>query len=195
MTESSVPRKVCKDCKQFFDLTPDNFFRCAAKKDGFSLRCKSCDKYLRHLSYERNKEAIYARNQEWRDKNPEAWKAIRTRTRQKNVDKNRAGNRERGRRWEAKHPEQKRAYTAKRRAKLRAAEGVYTDADLKLQFKAQRGKCWWCGDKLKKGYHADHITPLNRGGTNKPENIVLACPHCNCSRQDKLPQEWNGRLF
>lgn len=40
--------KKCKDCGQVLLLTPDNFMRKAKSKDGFSLRCKKCDKARRN---------------------------------------------------------------------------------------------------------------------------------------------------
>jgi 5-methylcytosine-specific restriction endonuclease McrA len=43
------------------------------------------------------------------------------------------------------------------------------------------------GDK----YHVDHVVPLSRGGSDGPENIVISCPRCNCSKSSKLPEEWN----
>jgi 5-methylcytosine-specific restriction endonuclease McrA len=36
------------------------------------------------------------------------------------------------------------------------------------------------------------VIPLDRGGSNGPENIVIACPECNHSKHNKLPHEWNG---
>lgn len=65
----------------------------------------------------------------------------------------------------------------------------------KAKASAQNGKCWWCGKDVGDTYHVDHLIPLARGGTNKPNNIVIACPFCNQSKHDKLPHEWCGRLF
>lgn len=49
------------------------------------------------------------------------------------------------------------------------------------------GHCWYCGDKLRKGWHEDHFLPLKRnpdGTVTNPENdnfenLVPACPSCN----------------
>lgn len=83
---------------------------------------------------------------------------------------------------------------ARRRALEAQADGSHTREDELLQLKSQKGLCWWCGKKLTK-WHADHLIPLARGGSNWPNNIVASCPRCNLSRRHKLPQEWNGRLF
>ncbi len=39
--------KKCKDCGENLLLTTDNFMRKAKSKDGYSVRCKKCDKALR----------------------------------------------------------------------------------------------------------------------------------------------------
>jgi 5-methylcytosine-specific restriction endonuclease McrA len=41
------------------------------------------------------------------------------------------------------------------------------------------------------------VVPLSRGGSNGPENIVIACPTCNLAKKDKMPHEWpeGGRLL
>lgn len=94
-----------------------------------------------------------------------------------------------------KNPARRKASTAKRRSLKRSGGVAYTSADVDLQYRSQRGKCWHCGKSINDGYHIDHLIPLNRGGSNKANNIVISCPHCNLSRQDKLPHEWNGRLI
>jgi hypothetical protein len=100
--------------------------------------------------------------------------------------------REKDRRYYAQHPEQKRAQINRRRARRLAAEGTHTAEDVQAQYGRQKGKCFWCGAKLNGKYHADHVIPLVRGGTNWPSNIVCACAVCNTSKQDKLPHEWSG---
>lgn len=99
------------------------------------------------------------------------------------------------------HPERYRAYykqgEARRRARERAADGCFTTQDILTQYKHQRGKCYYCGKKVGKVYHVDHVVPLSRGGSNGPENIVIACPTCNMRKASKLPHEWGegGRLL
>jgi 5-methylcytosine-specific restriction endonuclease McrA len=38
-------------------------------------------------------------------------------------------------------------------------------------------------------HHFDHVIPLSRGGRHSTENIQLAHPFCNWSKNDKLPEE------
>ena len=47
--------KVCKDCKRVLLRNPDNFMRKAKSADGFSPRCKACDKVLRDQRREKEK--------------------------------------------------------------------------------------------------------------------------------------------
>lgn len=98
------------------------------------------------------------------------------------------------REWQARHPELRRAREAARRARKRACEGRYTPDDVALQMKRQRGRCYWCDTPTRKEYHVDHVIPLARGGSNGPENIVIACPTCNVSKGAKLPHEWALRI-
>jgi len=94
--------------------------------------------------------------------------------------------------WRIAHPEYARTHAARRRARQRLVGGSYTSADVKRQYTAQKGRCYWCGKKVGDTYHVDHVIPLDKGGSNGPENIVIACPFCNDSKGAKLPHEWEG---
>jgi 5-methylcytosine-specific restriction endonuclease McrA len=94
----------------------------------------------------------------------------------------------------AEHPSLYRAYKRRRRATRYAADGRHTAEDVAAQYGRQRGKCYWCHEKVGGTYHVDHIVPLSRGGGDGPENLVIACPHCNCSKHTKLPHEFSDRL-
>lgn len=99
--------------------------------------------------------------------------------------------------WARANPEKVRARGQRRRARKHNAEGTHTAADIQAQYKAQKGKCYYCSVKVSDTYHVDHIVPLSRGGSDDPENIVIACPICNLRKNDKLPSEWpeGGRLL
>lgn len=97
------------------------------------------------------------------------------------------------RRWTKANADKVRAYHHRRR--IAKKENSFTGADVKQHYRAQKGRCWWCGATLGKNYHVDHRVPIARGGKNTPENICLACPQCNLSKGAKLPGEWSGRLL
>lgn len=92
--------------------------------------------------------------------------------------------------------ERARVHNHTRRARKKAAPGRHTVQDIRNQYERQKGKCYWCSNKLAK-YEIDHIVPLSRGGSNWPDNLVIACPGCNRSRNNKLPHEFfdGGRLL
>lgn len=189
----SIPQKACRICSQIFPVTREYFWTSKQNKDGFYTTCIPCSKVLASQYYHKNKAACNKRSVDWQKENPEKVKAIKQKTRKKNPDYE--GQRIRSKRWRDRHPDRTRFYTAQRRTRVRNADGSHTPADIALQLKSQRGKCWWCGCKLNSGYHLDHIIPLDRGGSNWPNNIVIACSRCNQSRQNKLPHEWSDRLI
>lgn len=97
--------------------------------------------------------------------------------------------------WARANPEKLRAKENRRRALKRKAAGHHVASDIQQQYSAQKGRCWWCGKPVGNDYHVDHVIPLVKGGSNGPENIVISCPPCNLAKGQKLPREWNGRLF
>lgn len=99
------------------------------------------------------------------------------------------------RRWRHANPERARAQVIRRRALKRNADGSFTEADIRLAYKSQKGRCWWCEKALKGKYHIDHRIPLSRGGSNDPSNLCLTCAACNMSKGAKLPHEWSDRLL
>lgn len=118
------------------------------------------------------------RRTEWRKNNPEEAKHRDQEARKRN-------------------PQKARRTTQIRRARKRNADGTYSQFDIERKYKAQKAKCYYCGISIKDGYHIDHVVPLSRGGSNWPDNLVLACPSCNNRKHNKLPHEWTegGRLL
>lgn len=109
------------------------------------------------------------------------------------------GNRERyvewAETWRAANPDKAAAINAARNANRRArkqqAEGRYTAGDVRAKLEAQNAKCFWCEADVSGGVHTiDHYIPLARGGTNWPDNLVIACVSCNCTKRDMLPDEF-----
>lgn len=51
-------------------------------------------------------------------------------------------------------------------------------------------RCHWCRADLEfEAATVDHLLPLSRGGSNRDDNLVLACEPCNRARRDSLPTE------
>jgi 5-methylcytosine-specific restriction endonuclease McrA len=88
------------------------------------------------------------------------------------------------------------------KARRRAAAGIHTGADIATQYRRQKGRCYWgrvlnptCAVTLSSGYHVDHVIPIAAGGSNGPENLVLACPDCNLRKGAKHPMDFAGVMF
>lgn len=109
--------------------------------------------------------------------------------------RNRASANERARRYGLRHPDKRLANVHRRRAHKLNNGGSYTQADIELQLRSQKGRCWYCGKPLGEDQTIDHLIPLSRGGSNAPRNIVIAHLRCNLSKGAKLPHEYNGRLL
>ncbi len=58
-----------------------------------------------------------------------------------------------------------------------------------LIFERDDYTCRYCstrGGRLE----CDHVTPISRGGSNEPDNLVTACFTCNRAKRSKLVEEW-----
>jgi 5-methylcytosine-specific restriction endonuclease McrA len=56
------------------------------------------------------------------------------------------------------------------------------------------GKCAYCGEKLGKRFHADHIDPKYRGGRDARENLYPACPRCNIRKATYTVEEFRKEI-
>lgn len=168
----------CTKCGKEFPATPEFFYRAGA-----ALRhdCKQC-------AYQRGKRYNKEHKEEKQTKRKIYEELHRERIR------------DRFREYCHTHSEQYRIHDDKKRMRRLQVPGSHTAKDILAQYERQKGKCYWCGKKVhkgKNGYHRDHIVPLARGGSNNPDNLVIACHSCNESKRDKLPHEWHqgGRLL
>lgn len=55
-----------------------------------------------------------------------------------------------------------------------------------------KGECVYC---FRVGTTHDHVIPLSRGGSDTPDNIVIACHSCNASKGPRTPDEWRQAIF
>ncbi|MGU3435037.1 HNH endonuclease [Actinomycetes bacterium M1A6_2h] len=53
--------------------------------------------------------------------------------------------------------------------------------------KAFGDRCFYCGVQLGPAAHVDHVLPWSRVGIDGLTNLVLACPRCNTSKSQLLP--------
>lgn len=205
---------------QYLPASTDYFYRCSQLKDGLQSWCKVCTsenkrrwerehpdlvKQTKQRTRAKHKDKISEYNRQYHASHREdrllymhsrrhadigAFNAYQRRWARNNMDRIRAS------RTKPESMFKRRAREAMRRVRVIQNGGTHTSADIAIQLKSQKGLCWWCEKPLDPTrFHVDHLIPVARGGSNSPRNLVISCASCNCSRKDKLPFEWNGRLL
>lgn len=168
--------------------------------------CKSAQAERDRRYYQGHRDEALAANRRWRAEHPEKDAEYARRFRREHPERAARNVRryyERHaeqvcagcRSWRQEHPEKCRSYKRARRAREYNAPGNYTKSDVLAQYDRQRGRCFWCNAKVGEDYHADHVIPLSKGGGNGPENIVVACPRCNQTKNAKHPMDFAGVLL
>lgn len=185
MTDSTpqlTPTKYCPKCKSIKPI--DDFARDKSRRDEHCGHCKAC-----HKEYsQENRLRLIQVSAEWQRNNRSRATAHVHKWRQSNPDKVVQAEKQRFK----TNKEANYARGRIRRARIAAAPGHHTPADIKRQYEAQKGHCYYCDCELNGKYETDHVIPISRGGSDGMENIVIACPPCNLSKGDKLPSEWGG---
>ncbi len=57
--------------------------------------------------------------------------------------------------------------------------------------KRDNNTCYYCG--IPTANTVDHLTPIDKGGTDELSNLVAACSHCNYSKGSKTEQQFNRK--
>ena len=188
--ERLVASYSCAECQRL-DLL--NLY--ATNHKGRRDRNRATAKAYREANLElsREKARVHARGiYESRKPYMAAWLAA-------NVEKIREYRRARDAVMTEEQREKRRVHVRNRRARKRGNGGKHTAAQIRDLLVRQRHRCIYCPANLRRGYHADHIMPLARGGTNDISNIQLLCPTCNDSKGYSHPIVWaqqkKGRLL
>ena len=147
-------------------------------------------KAVRRAYYLANVETIKQRAKDWKEQNPERSLELRKAYYEANKEYIVGKVAE----WHAANPDGQRTRGRNYRAKLHAAEGSHTREQIAALHDSQGGKCVYCRVSLKNGYHADHIRPLSKGGSNWITNIQLTCGPCNNRKRATDPIEFAQRL-
>lgn len=172
-----VTLKRCTKCGEEKPATAEFFRRNRRMLSGFDSWCRDCYRVTgrkRAARYRQDHHAeCLAKQRAWFEQHPERAKFYTVKYRQKR----------------AEHRHQ-------RRARLLGATGTHTAADVRAQYERQHGHCFWCGAKVTwRKKHIDHVIPLALGGSNGPENLVIACPSCNLAKGARHPMDFAGRML
>lgn len=205
---------VCRACRAQQSITNREQIR--ERNRAYYETHKEQISEARRIFHAANKERLNQQSREWNQNNKEKrteynrnyWRQVRSLNKEQENERARErynANREEIRKRinayrkadKQKESLRRRIDNHRRRIRKLQAEGKHTTTDIQSQYNRQRGKCYYCGIKVGDTYDVDHIIPLSRGGTNWPDNIVIACPTCNASKGNKLLHEWTrgGRLL
>jgi 5-methylcytosine-specific restriction endonuclease McrA len=213
--------KLCRVCKRPHPLS--DFQKMTSAKDGLQPRCRTCQKEAHDKSYHKHRDKTLARQKKYQSEHRAQYRIIAMRYKRKHIDEIRENDRNRKKQRRRIDPEflqkerllRRQHYRSDKlknpdlvrlkgrfsrhqyRTRKRSASGTHTIADIRHQYRVQKGFCYYCKCALGEIYHVDHVIPLSRGGSNDPSNLVISCPTCNTSKGAKLPSEWpqGGRLL
>jgi hypothetical protein len=194
ITVPDDPDKKCRKCRKWKPARHPFFALTRHSQDGLSTWCVECLERKR-AEIDRRDAAMLEQIENDRknryagltpDERVEKARAFWAKT----EDERSA---ERNLEWRLKRNKGER----QRKARVRTSKTSHAPDFAEQQYKAQKGKCYYCKKKLGKVYHMDHVVPVSRGGSSGPENLVCACPRCNHSKNNRLPHEWpqGGRLL
>lgn len=212
-----VSMKYCKKCDTEKPLS--EFHKNKSKSDGLTSNCKTCvsDQYQKWYSENSAMKNQYSRDwyachPSYREDNAARLKSYQEKYYQENRDKKLQEQRDRyasdpeerlrrleyARRYRKNNPMHNRVCKARRRAREKNAGGTFNDSDIMRILKLQRNKCAYCKIKINKedrsSFHADHIEPLAKGGSNGSDNIQILCPSCNKKKSDIDPIDFANRI-
>lgn len=139
----------------------------------------------------------------WQKANPEKFRELASRWDKANPEKSRAykakWRKVNGLRvkainaiWARANPEKFAVHASKRRALKYAntpLDEMLTSTEWITILAEANGHCHYCGKIAK--LTLDHVIPLSKGGKHSKDNVVAACLHCNCSKNDRTLEDWN----
>ena len=166
--------KVCPKCGRELLTTLEFWYKNKATKTGLQSYCKDCVKAYGVKERIENPERIKVRQAKWRIKNPEWGKAYSAKWHLENRNKvkicsakweksnpdkakarhikwrkkNLAKSKAHCVKWKTENPEKVRANNRRRRARKMQAQGSHTHKQLLEQLARQKGKCYWCNNKM-----------------------------------------------
>ena len=192
---AAVAMKTCSMCGESFPATREFFGAQKRGKGGLKPACTNCCNEYNRAYYANHREEVNARISEYRAAHGEETAAYLRAYRAAHIQERTAYMRS----WRLAHPEhaaaKARAATHIQRARKRGNGGSHTADDVQAQYDRQKGRCFYCAAPVGGTYHVDHVVPLCKGGSNGPENLVIACPGCNQAKHAKHPMDFCGMML
>lgn len=181
--------RPCNKCGTPFPHTSEYFrFRAPGK---LRAVCRSCHNTYRRAWSARNADRLREQKRRRYAADPTSHRARSAAFKAGNGDSIHAYNAG----YRATHLREHAAYQRNRKARARMAPGTHNAADVTAQLLRQRGRCYWCHKNVGQDYHVDHVVPLCRGGSNGPENLVIACVACNLHKRATHPMDFAGVML
>lgn len=112
----------------------------------------------------------------WRKRHPDVKRAREKAYREAHPEVKRASDL----RYRTSHPEIRKVIDNRRRGRMRAAAGSFTQAEWVTLVAEYGGRCAYCGREAP--LQVEHRIPLAKGGSNFIENILPACARCNARK-------------
>lgn len=175
--------RTCSECERRLAIT--EFHKDKAATDGYRSKCKECR--ISHVKkwYADNRERQSTKELVRRRSNPEKYAEKEAARYKKDKEKRLL--------LATEH-----SHLRKARKKLVKTERGITKVALRKKFGS---KCYYCGIEMDFSTGAgrvfnrsmatiEHLIPLAKGGEHTFENTVLACRHCNISKNSKTEAEF-----
>lgn len=97
--------------------------------------------------------------------------------------------------WKRRNKVKVNAATARRRERIKQANGGHHKHDIQKLLLSSKGKCYWCRIPFAGKYEVDHVWPITLGGEDHIGNLCLSCPNCNRRKSKKPPTVFGGVLL
>jgi len=172
------PEKAVETKKRWLEANPDKM---QAARDRWAIANAEHIKEVKKARRAAHPELFRQRQHEFRSNNPNYNKNYGRNWRATHLDRARKNKKN----YWTNHPERVRVSNRERYARKKGAEGKHTEADVLQQLELQNYQCCWCCRDVHNRYTVDHLIALDRGGSNGPENIVIACQTCNSSKNNR----------
>ena len=163
--------KTCTKCKAVKESSTEFFYKDSKQSSGLKPECRECTLAHKKIFYLQNATRLRARAKDYRDSNPEKWKAIKKAFRQRNPESVQIDRRRRKARKLAVSHE---PYTAKQ-----VLEAYGSDCHICGQPIDLTAPRWTAIKGYELGLHLDHVIRLADGGSDTLDNIRPAHGICN----------------